>query len=64
MALGKLAVLATTKEGATVSDGITECLSALSQITGLITTYPFNVFFGCSILFIGIGVFAAVKRIF
>ena len=64
MALGNLAFLATTTEGATVSDGIAECLSSLSQITSLITTYPFNVYFGCSILLIGIGVFAAVKRIF
>lgn len=57
-------LLATGAEGATVSQGITECLSALSDITGLITTYPFNVFFGCSILFIGIGVFSAVRHIF
>lgn len=64
MALSNLAVLATAGESATVSDGIAECLSSLSQITSLITTYPFNVYFGCSILFIGIGVFAAVKRIF
>lgn len=64
MALSNLAVLATAGESATVSDGIAECLSSLSQITSLITIYPFNVYFGCSILFIGIGVFAAVKRIF
>lgn len=56
--------LVATTDTATVSDGVKECLSALTQITGLITTYPFNVFFGCSILFIGIGVFAAVKHIF
>lgn len=63
--LSNLTVLATAAEGgATVSDGIAECLSSLSQIVSLITTYPFNVYFGCSILFIGIGVFAAVKRIF
>lgn len=58
-----LNLLATT-DTATVSDGVKECLSALSQITALITTYPFNVYFGCSILFIGIGVFVAVKRAF
>lgn len=52
-------------EGAvTVADGVKECLSALTNITELITTYPFNVYFGCSILFIGIGVFVAVKRAF
>ena len=49
---------------ATVSSGITECLSALGDITDLITTYPFNVYFGCGILFIGISVFSAIKHIF
>lgn len=57
-------MLETVLAEVTVADGVKECLSALSEITGLITTYPFNVFFGCSILFIGIGVFGAVKRIF
>ena len=57
-------LLATGTETVTVADGVKECLSALSDITGLITTYPFNIFFGCSILFIGIGVFTAVKRAF
>lgn len=57
-------VLATGTEAVTVADGVKECLSALGEITSLITTYPFNVFFGCSILFIGIGVFTAVKRAF
>lgn len=57
-------LLATGTEAVTVADGVKECLSALGDIAGLITTYPFNIFFGCSILFIGIGVFTAVKRAF
>ena len=59
-----LNLLATGAEAVTVADGVKECLSALGDITALITQYPFNIFFGCSILFIGIGVFGAVKRIF
>lgn len=59
-----LNLLATGTEAVTVADGVKECLSALGDITALITQYPFNIFFGCSILFIGIGVFGAVKRIF
>lgn len=48
----------------TVQDGVKESLSALTNITDLITTYPFNVYFGASILFLGIGIFVAVKRAF
>lgn len=59
-----LNLLATGTEAVTVADGVKECLSALGDITALITTYPFNVFFGCSILFLGIGVFSAVKNAF
>lgn len=62
--MSMLNMLATGTEAVTVADGVKECLSALGDITSLITTYPFNIFFGCSILFIGIGVFGAVKRIF
>lgn len=57
-------LLATGTDAVTVADGVTECLSAMGDIAGLITQYPFNIYFGCSILFIGIGVFAAVKRAF
>ena len=57
-------LLATGSEAVTVADGVTECLSAMGDIAGLITQYPFNIYFGCSILFIGIGVFTAVKRAF
>lgn len=62
--MSMLNMLATGTEAVTVADGVKECLSALGDITALITQYPFNIFFGCSILFIGIGVFGAVKRIF
>lgn len=59
-----LEMLSTVAEAVTVSDGVKECLSALGDITSLITTYPFNVYFGCTVLCIGIGVFAKVKGIF
>lgn len=62
--MSMLNMLATGTEAVTVADGVKECLTALGDITALITQYPFNIFFGCSILFIGIGVFGAVKRIF
>ena len=48
----------------TVESGIEACFDALGNITSLITTYPFNIFFGCSIVFVGIGIFAAVKKVF
>ncbi len=51
-------------EAVTVADGVTESLSALTNITDLITVYPFNIFFGTSLLFLGIGIFTAVKHAF
>lgn len=56
--------LLATAEPVTVADGVTESLSALSNITDLITVYPFNIFFGASLLFLGIGIFTAVKSAF
>lgn len=57
-------LLATGTEAVTVADGVTESLSALTNITDLITVYPFNIFFGTSLLFLGIGIFTAVKHAF
>ena len=62
--MSMLNLLATGTEAVTVADGVKECLSAMGDIAGLITQYPFNIYFGCSILFIGIGVFVAVKKAF
>lgn len=59
-----LAEATTGTTGTTVQDGINVVLEAVTNITDLVTTYPFNIYFGCGILCLGIGVFALVKRIF
>lgn len=58
-------MLATASEsGTTVQDGINVVLESLQNITQLVTTYPFNIYFGCGILCMGIGIFAMVKHVF
>lgn len=50
-------------DSVTVSDGVSDVLDGMFHITGLIKKYPFNVFFGCSLLFLGIGIFSSIRLI-
>lgn len=50
-------------DSVTVSDGVSDVLGGMFHITGLIKKFPFNVFFGCSLLFLGIGIFSSIRLI-
>lgn len=62
MPLNLLATAST--EPATVESGIEACFDALGNITELITVYPFNMYFGLSVICVGIAIFAKIKGIF